>query len=81
MHPLAGQGLNLGLQDVAALLEEVRAREPFRDIGDAVLLRRYERDRAEPVAMAQGLVPVLARPGSLVLAPLGARDRRDSRPS
>ena len=61
VHPLAGQGLNLGLQDVAALLEVVRAREPFRDIGDAVLLRRYERDRAEPVAMMRAATDGLAR--------------------
>ena len=61
VHPLAGQGLNLGLQDVAALLEEVRAREPFRDIGDPVLLRRYERDRAEPVAMMRAATDGLAR--------------------
>ena len=61
VHPLAGQGLNLGLQDVAALLKVVRAREPFRDIGDAVLLRRYERDRAEPVAMMRAATDGLAR--------------------
>ena len=61
MHPLAGQGLNLGLQDVAALLKVVRAREPFRDIGDAVLLRRYERDRAEPVAMMRAATDGLTR--------------------
>ena len=47
VHPLAGQGLNLGLQDVALLLEVVRAREAFRDVGDAAVLRRYERGRAE----------------------------------
>jgi 2-polyprenylphenol 6-hydroxylase len=61
VHPLAGQGLNLGLQDVAALLEVVRGREPFRDIGDAVMLRRYERDRAEPVAMMRAATDGLAR--------------------
>ena len=61
VHPLAGQGLNLGLQDVAALLEVVRGRELFRDIGDAVLLRRYERDRAEPVAMMRAATDGLAR--------------------
>ncbi len=47
IHPLAGQGLNLGLQDVALLLEVVRAREAFRDVGDVAVLRRYERGRAE----------------------------------
>lgn len=61
VHPLAGQGLNLGLQDVASLLEVVRGREAFRDIGDAVLLRRYERSRAEPVAMMRAATDGLAR--------------------
>lgn len=61
VHPLAGQGLNLGLQDVAALLEVVRAREAFRDIGDTVLLRRYERNRAEPIALMRAATDGLAR--------------------
>ncbi len=61
VHPLAGQGLNLGLQDVAALLEVVRGREAFRDIGDTVLLRRYERNRAEPIALMRAATDGLAR--------------------
>jgi 2-octaprenylphenol hydroxylase len=49
VHPLAGQGANLGFQDAAELARVLSAREPVRDPGDLRLLRRYERARAEPV--------------------------------
>lgn len=53
VHPLAGQGLNLGLADVAALAQVIEARETWRSLGDEKLLRRYARVRRGPtLAMA-----------------------------
>jgi len=46
VHPLAGQGVNLGLKDVSELTDTLlRARAKERDIGSLPVLRRYERAR------------------------------------
>lgn len=46
IHPIAGQGLNLGLRDVAALAEVlVDGARLGLDLGDAALLARYQRWR------------------------------------
>ena len=50
VHPLAGQGLNLGLADAACLSSTLAAREYWRSLGDEKLLRRYERSRRAGVA-------------------------------
>jgi 2-octaprenyl-6-methoxyphenol hydroxylase len=53
VHPIAGQGLNLGLRDVAALAEVVAdAARLGLDIGSGVVLERYERWRRTDSAMS-----------------------------
>ncbi|MBL0121254.1 MAG: FAD-dependent monooxygenase [Betaproteobacteria bacterium] len=47
VHPLAGQGVNLGFADVRNMAAVLRARSKYSAIGDLALLRRYERGGRE----------------------------------
>lgn len=70
VHPLTGQGLNLGLADVVALTEVLAAREAWRDPGDDKLLRRYARQRLAPtramIEITDGLMHLFAHPAPAV---------------
>ncbi|MBU9295139.1 ubiquinone biosynthesis protein [Burkholderia multivorans] len=72
IHPLAGQGMNLGLRDVAALADAIANKESFRNLGDTVLLRRYERSRREDIralmVATDGLQRLFSVPGSFAKA-------------
>ncbi len=72
VHPMAGQGVNLGFLDAAALAEVLaEAIERGADPGDSRPLRRYERWRkGENLAMA-GSIDLLHRLFSAQAAPLG----------
>ena len=70
MHPIAGQGLNLGLRDVGALVEVIAdgmrlGLEP----GDAQLLTRYERwrslDTFSVMSVTDGITRLFGIPGKL----------------
>jgi 2-octaprenyl-6-methoxyphenol hydroxylase len=76
IHPIAGQGLNLGLRDVAALAEVlVDAARLGLDIGAETVLARYQRWRRFDNVLLAGVTDVLNRLFSNDIAPLRlARD-------
>jgi 2-octaprenyl-6-methoxyphenol hydroxylase len=76
VHPLAGQGLNLGLRDVAALAEAVVERMRLGlDPGDATTLEAYQRARRFDVVSSSLGMDALNRLFANDLAPLRvARD-------
>ncbi len=76
MHPIAGQGLNLGLRDVAALAEVVvEAARLGLDLGGADVLNRYQRWRRFDTVSLLAVTDVLNRLFSNDIPPIKlARD-------
>jgi len=71
IHPIAGQGLNVGIRDVAALAEAVvDARRLGLDIGDDTVLERYQRWRRLDAVLLAGVTDGLNRLFSNTIAPV-----------
>lgn len=73
MHPVAGQGMNFGLRDVAALTERiVEAKRLGLDIGGASVLEPYQRWRRFDNLLMLGLTDGIVRLFSNDIAPIRA---------
>jgi 2-octaprenyl-6-methoxyphenol hydroxylase len=71
VHPLAGQGLNIGMRDVAALAEIiVESTRLGLDVGSATVLERYQRWRRFDSAFSAAVMDGLNRLFSNDSAPL-----------
>jgi 2-polyprenylphenol 6-hydroxylase len=53
IHPLSGHGINLGFNDAQALADIVLATPAVADLGEPLLLRRYQRQRKEEIFLLQ----------------------------
>lgn len=68
VHPLAGQGLNLGLGDVEELISVLTAKASYQSVGELRVLERYKRARVEPILamrwVTHGLHQLFKLPGA-----------------
>lgn len=61
VHPLAGQGVNLGFRDARQLTKVLLERGPQQDCGNFHLLRRYDRARKEDIYSMQRTTDALKK--------------------
>jgi ubiquinone biosynthesis UbiH/UbiF/VisC/COQ6 family hydroxylase len=61
IHPLAGQGVNQGLEDAASLAAHLAARPQRESVGALAALLRYQRERRAGNALVGGVVDGLDR--------------------
>ena len=70
VHPVAGQGFNLGLRDVAALAEQLLLDEAGKDIGAIEFLESYSQNRARDTQrvgqFTDGLLNIFSHPSPLI---------------
>lgn len=70
VHPVAGQGFNLGLRDVAALAEQLLLDEAGQDIGAIDFLKSYSQNRARDTQrvgqFTDGLLNIFSHPSPLI---------------
>ena len=55
VHPMAGQGVNLGFRDVIAVQDLLANSHAMQDIGEQAFLRQYERARKADIISMNGL--------------------------
>jgi len=74
LHPIAGQGFNLGLRDAFELAQEIAA-APAESLGSHAMLARYAArrriDRYAGVAFTHGLTHIFALDGAIFAWPRG----------
>ena len=70
VHPLAGQGLNLGLGDIETLVQVLSTRPSYQEVGEMRVLERYRRARLEPILAMRFVTDGLHQLFSTPVAPI-----------